>query len=111
MTKLYTYVLGPIDFWEGWMAPETLGASPYRDLAAWGPDDVMARLSVAKDAATAAGWEGDGQFHLSMLPMQDVQCEVVVAIKQNNNGTTFIMSPFEMPWLGQPYQPQRKDRW
>jgi hypothetical protein len=113
MTKLHVYVLGPIDFWEGWIAPETLGASGNFEVSAWHPDDVLARLDEAKKAASAAGWEGDGDFHLSMLPMRDShQCEALVAIKQGNNGTTFIITPFEMPWLGEPHATtQPKSRW
>jgi hypothetical protein len=29
----------------------------------------------------------------------DGDCELVFAVKQSNNGTTFIVSPFPLPWL------------
>lgn len=112
MTELYTYVMGPIDSWEGWMSPDELASSPYREVSAWGPDDVRERLIAAEGAARTAGWEGDGSARFSMLPQDNVTCEVVVAIKQGNNGTTFIMTPFEMPWLGKPFASARiKSRW
>lgn len=104
--ELKVYVMGPIDYWEGWNSPNELASSMYREASAWGPDDVRDRLFAAEDAARAAGWEGDGKAHFSMLPIDDVSCEIVVAIKQANNGTTFIVTPFEMPWLGKPYSPR-----
>ena len=100
MTKLYTYALGPIDFWEGWSSADEMMSAPYHDVSHWGPDNVRKRVWAAEDAARAAGWEGDGQPRISMIPTDDVVCEIIVAIKQSNNGTTFIVSPVEMPWLG-----------
>jgi hypothetical protein len=51
----------------------------------------------------AAGWEGDireGHFFagLPVRPGEDPG-EVIVGLKQDNNGTTFIWSPFELSWL------------
>ena len=104
MIKLYTYALGPIDYWEGWWSSvEDMMTAPYHDVAYWGPDTVRERVWAAEDAARAAGWEGDGKARVTVIPMQDVVCEIVIAIKQANNGTTFIVSPVEMPWLGKPY--------
>ena len=111
MTKLFTYVMGPIDCWEGWNSDNDIASAPYRDVAYWGPDTVREQLLAAEEAARSAGWEGDGNPRITMLPIDETHCEIVIALKQGNNGTTFIITPFEMPWLGQPYGSVRKGRW
>lgn len=108
MIKLYTYAIGPIDFWEGWSSVDEMMSAPYHDVAHWGPDTVRERFWAAQEAARQAGWEGDGKARVTVIPMQDVVCEIVIAIKQSNNGTTFIVSPVEMPWLGEPYGANRR---
>jgi hypothetical protein len=58
-------------------------------------------LENAKEQFRRAGWEGDvrmGPFFAG-LPTNDETGEVMVGLKQNNNGTTFIWSPFELTWL------------
>jgi hypothetical protein len=53
--------------------------------------------------ALEAGWEGDirhgsGPF-VCPLPDGDCGSEYLIAWKQDNNGSTFIASPFCLPWL------------
>jgi hypothetical protein len=36
-----------------------------------------------------------------MPPDQGEEFTVAVALKQDNNGCTFVWSPYEMPWLSE----------
>lgn len=100
--RLYVYVLGPIDCWEGWSSHNEMASAANFAVAYWRPDDVKDRFWQAHDTALAAGWEGDGEPKLTVIPIRDYFCELVFAFKQKNNGSTFIVSPVEMPWLGKP---------
>jgi hypothetical protein len=47
------------------------------------------------------GWEGyirEGPYR-APLPCGDPSCKYMVAWRQDNNGDTFIASPFHLPWL------------
>ena len=46
-------------------------------------------------------WEGDGDVYISGLPCDsgDSFPLILVIIKQSNNGTTFLYSPVELPYL------------
>lgn len=60
-------------------------------------------LDRAKAAARSAGWEGDFREtpRVIWLPNPpDVSFAPAFAWKQDNNGTVWIVSPFELPWLG-----------
>ena len=103
----YVYVLGPIDWWRAWTSLDTPPVEHYRDEN----DRVRERhhRQALLEHATArfrdAGWDGDvrlGPFFAG-LPTHDVTGEVMVGLKQDNNGTTFIWSPNELPWVGSPH--------
>lgn len=97
---MYVYAGCPIDFWSGWM-PE---AEYLAALAANEEDQATyyMRLGAAQVLAKRLGWEGDmrqGPF-VSGLPAPDSPySEFLIGWKQSNNGTTFIASPYELPWL------------
>ena len=55
---------------------------------------------AVKAVAEMTLWEGDGTWSLSAIP--DVERAIMwmmFLIKQQNNGTTFIASMVELPWL------------
>ena len=104
--RLYVYTPPPIDYWTGWVTVtkamsgghgQDLEDEPYAD------DELSANLGKAKELAAGCGWEGDGTWRIAGLPPEDVAGPLyVLAVKQSNNGTTFIITPRELPWL-QPY--------
>ncbi|NSW84277.1 MAG: hypothetical protein HPY90_13585 [Syntrophothermus sp.] len=92
--ELHIYVLGPIDTWRGF-TPLT----HWR----WGEEtaNVVLRALVA---AVRAGFDGNlrpgEEIYLSGLPCGDDESNhVVVGLKQDNNGTVFLVSPVDLPYL------------
>lgn len=63
-------------------------------------EDFMARWESAKSAARSAGWDGDFRQEpvVFWLP-GDTEFVYGFVIKQDNNGTTYIVSPIELPHL------------
>lgn len=104
---MFVYCVLPIDFWSGWQKPsdvfklnDGLHDEARHDAAEWRP-----MWEKAKTLASDVGWEGDirageGPF-VSVLPSGDggAMPPVVIAWKQDNNGTTFVASPIRLPWL------------
>jgi hypothetical protein len=82
----------------------TFLASPYEDNGPCSdPSEVVSRFQHATRLATRIGWEGDfrnGPF-ISAMPAEhgNGYSEFLIAWKQDNNGTTFIASPFPLLWL------------
>lgn len=56
----------------------------------------------AQRLASAAGWEGvvRGDVRVFWLPAEN-EFQYAFVWKQGNNGTTFVVSPFELPHLNQ----------
>lgn len=104
MAKLFVYALSPIDFWPGWMKEADYLASVknYDDLVGDSfVDDYTILRREALDEAKRVGWEGDireGPF-VSGLPSDLGEIRVMMAWKQDNNGTTWIASPVELAHL------------
>jgi hypothetical protein len=114
MSPIYLYELDPIDWWMGWLTEEQYqeqfdeAASQYG--GGWYPNPYPALRERALELARKIGWEGDfreGPF-VASLPVDDgsCACPVMMAWKQDNNGQTFIASPFPLPWLGSPKLPK-----
>lgn len=63
-------------------------------------EEFSKRWETAKDAAFAAGWEGGFREEPRVVLVPD-ECDFLIGfvIKQDNNGTTYVMSPVEMPHL------------
>ncbi len=95
----YVYVVGPIDYWPAWISIDT---PPVEDYPVGKYAEARhALLEHAKRRFHEAGWEGDirmGPFFAG-LPTSDITGVVMVGLKQDNNGTTFIWSPYALPWL------------
>jgi hypothetical protein len=92
---LYLYALSPIDFWDGWLTLSDLRAHAPGLLEA-----VAHRVNVSTPFLKELLWEGDGDWLCSMLPNPETcASEFLLTIKQENNGSTFVISPFVLPWL------------
>ncbi len=64
---------------------------------------LWSSLKRAYELAREEGWEGDfrGYSHpkVFFVPGTNNTMEFGFVWKQDNNGTTFVVSPYEMPWL------------
>ena len=107
----HTYVIEPVDF--GWDRLQTItdcavaigkdeGANFLSDVDIFGYGLGGFRIAVesAMDAARKAGYDGEPRNPPAVfwLPVQD-SFEPGFVIKQDNNGTTFIVSPVPLPHL------------
>lgn len=99
---IYVYRVDPIDDFHLWMSPDDLLSKFEKEdfRSRWEYDEV---LDMARAGARLIGWEGDmrdGPF-VSVLPPggSGVGSPFLIAWKQNNNGTSFVTSPYALPWL------------
>jgi hypothetical protein len=102
--KRFYYEVGPIDFWDGWTRLNDFLASP-KHSGAWDPsgDRAVNLLAGLISNAVAAGhsiadMSNIRDVYVSGAPMPDGG-SVFLAVKIDNDGTTFISSPVELPWL------------
>lgn len=113
------YERGYIDWWWGWSPVEALHAQPEeQDAEAHNPFELdppwygrrNRHLEAVVEHALAqiradGRWEGDiaqGPYVAGLLPSDEDgygESEVMVALKQSNNGTVFVWSPRALPWL------------
>jgi hypothetical protein len=105
---MFAYQTGPIDVWTGWLTEaQYLDQLAKEEEEGFGSSSSVAKYeelrSQAFDLAKKAGWEGDirqGPF-IAGLPTDSIGADgkIMVAWKQDNNGTTFVVSPIKLPWL------------
>ncbi|RZK42273.1 MAG: hypothetical protein EOO61_05505 [Hymenobacter sp.] len=105
---MYIYEMNPIDIWSGWIRLEDAIAEPGKyDIAGSSTstdekeiiDELREKLDYVKYLlARHTPWEGDGRVYLTSMPTE-VDGFLVFAIKQDNNGTTYLASPIEYPHL------------
>lgn len=66
------------------------------------PDDAKPYVEAARQAFLGAGWEGDGHIGVMWLPPFLDECVgdcwgfYVWHVKQSNNGTSWLASPFSL---------------
>ncbi len=111
--KWHTYEISPIDIgWRSlnsvWDTAQQLGArSALTQAKADGDGEEGTTSSYfleawksAKDAAGEAGWEGDFRNDpcVFWIP-NDTEFSFGFVVKQDNNGTTYVMSPVALPHL------------
>jgi hypothetical protein len=114
--KYFAYCCEPIDWWAGWLSPVEAVAESLKDgwdalpSNAFRNAEILAGeidrlIKVASAFLLQHGWEGDirgpnGTWMVSVVPDAEINSSVLVfAVKQDNNGTTFVVSPYELPWL------------
>lgn len=105
--KYYVYEMPPTD----WFYPFKTLKETLIDIFSCGNDDIYASEMCEKyieDVKNAknefekrTNWEGDGAIFISGLPTDDGGGfpYTLVMIKQSNNGSTFLCSPVELPFL------------
>jgi hypothetical protein len=109
------YVIDAIDWWYGWTPLERVLQQIVHDLinnhrqevpeTPYSIEHITNRWNQASNLARENGWEGDfrndeGGPWFCPLPINDSgNSEYLIAWKQDNNGTTFVVSPYPLPWL------------
>ena len=102
---LYVYECGPIDWWHGWSTIEQAisntdeNVNGFRVFVGKASDDLRELEGTALARFIDKGWEGDGEAMVTAIPTGADTCQLVIAVKQNNNGTTWIASEISLPWL------------
>jgi hypothetical protein len=95
---MFVYELAePLDVFDALTPlPDWIAADP-RERARWA---LQAVLALA-DAAVQLRWDGDMR-HLPSVGAVLVPPESIpyLVVKQDNNGTTFVISAIELPWHG-----------
>jgi len=104
----WVYACSPVDRWAGWMTPEEAVEARRAELGSFAEDgdrEFKQTLDTAMNRIAVHllddfRWEGDGRWLVAVLPDPETcDCTVMFSVKQSNNGTTFIVSPRELPWL------------
>jgi hypothetical protein len=101
---MIVYQTGPIDWWEPWRLLYPTLAKMAKGENADTVIEILKDLGLAFELARKMDWEGDirtgsGGPYITALPNTDGGIQYVLAWKQDNNGTTFIASPVELPWI------------
>jgi hypothetical protein len=98
MSVFFCYRTGPIDHWAGLLSKRDLLGSTWIT----GFQEDLQQLAKVGAALKRLWWEGDiaaGPWFFSM-PDPDCCCmRLGFILKQLNNGSTFIVSPFSIPHL------------
>jgi hypothetical protein len=116
--RYFCYACGPIDWWDGWQSvPEFIAAegdsedpdtAVDKGNAAWHQGVKARRIAevgsllqtLGRQLAEELRWEGDGLWRIASLPEpKNFACVAMLAVKQQNNGLTFICSPYPLGWL------------
>ena len=106
---MFIYQTPPQDFWYGMIPLEKILEEKTDDYETQKIDLIKFLMKAARQTAISKGcdWEGDirgNDIYLFGMPDPD-NCRSIwgIAWKQDNNGTTFICSPVELPWLSGDY--------
>jgi|SRR6516162_9784968 hypothetical protein len=113
--KLYIYCLDPIDDWAGWTSISNMlsnGRGPsdgdelYYESKWQDVIGVVRRWRAAARLAKKIGWEGDFRNEILFPAISPLPTgfsgdggEYLIGWKQDNNGSTFIASPYPLSWL------------
>ncbi len=107
--KYYHYETGPIDaFWGCIPIEEFLNSEEEQGINCTG---IITRLM--RECRKFGAWEGDMNRGVLVfaLPCDSGRLEMEIGFiwKQSNNGTTFIISPRELPWIEEFRVPRTKE--
>lgn len=102
MRAWMVYHVEPIDYWHGWQTVPDVVAK----LAAGDRDELATfttALVSALQAATRGGYDGEPRDeigYVSILPNHEYGGgRWLFAFKADNNGATYIVSPYSLGWL------------
>lgn len=101
----WLYECPPIDWWEGWWSvyhvADCIMDTDYTDWFETRLTTLAAAAGIAEWLiARNTRWEGDGVLRMTALPIPEHgTTEWLFAVKQNNNGDTFLCSPVPLTWL------------
>jgi len=100
----WVYEEAPVDDWTGWHSLQAIEEDQARESRMAGlPPAYWFKATIPQLAAVfrQMGWEGDGNWFLSAVPdpMMGGISPLLVAVKQSNNGTTYVACERELPWL------------
>jgi hypothetical protein len=99
---LSVYCLPPVYWWDGWTPLTSAVGIPEGPLET---SRLLVEMAIkAATLLTRTGWEGDGNWYVSALPTFDDGVQAIrflIAVRQWNNGTTFLCSPEPLLWLAE----------
>lgn len=103
---MFIYMSDPIDYFPGMMSIDEAAEKIREEL---GNDEVFKLFRLAMECAHAVSlakggfWEGDiRERAMYVFALPDPSHNISrygLVWKQDNNGTTFICSPVELPWI------------
>lgn len=100
--KLYVYCLPPIDYWIGWQDVESWLLREDVE-GSYEIPEYTKMFEAGKRLAKEIGWAGDiceGPFITGLPPhWGEHTSDFIIGWKDDDNGTTYIVSPRELPWL------------
>jgi hypothetical protein len=106
--EFWVYATSPVDYWGGWQnlkqwlenGLSTQEDGEFYEGESVSPEALAHNAFIARKLVTSMGWEGDGIWQFSMLPVP-ATCDSLplLAVKQSNNGTCFFCSPVRLPHL------------
>ena len=111
---MFRYVLSPIDRFLGCISlaqyldqiryeQEHYGQMMTKEQCEKEISAVVERLACEMGKLYRSGWEGDVRdgtgIYVFAVPGEESDTEVGFVFKQDNNGTTFVISPVELPHL------------
>ena len=111
----YVYECPPIDWWQGWLKiPIDIEGRPYLPTALvewltyedsvldWGIQSGIDTI-YKNQLFESAGYDGEPRgkyWHMAPVPNpKDCDTAYIFSVKADNNGTTYVASPFEMPHM------------
>ena len=99
--KWHVYGCSPIDFrWEFLSTVSETSSVMHRADSPDSSDEFLARWEEAQAEAKRSGWEGDFRHEACVFWLPNVyEFWYGFVFKQDNNGTTFVVSPVRLPWL------------
>ena len=119
----HVYECPPMDFFSGWLSMkdyiedkcrEDFGSEDGEKRRAEIKEEVLAEYREIQDQLRRHSlWEGDiiSGPYVAALPEGEYWCRVMWMLKQSNNGSTFIVSPFDLAWMRGYERLEKRDKY
>jgi hypothetical protein len=105
--KWFVYNPEPIDFWDGWNTFAGVVGQLSHDDDRSSVESFAHEYASALRAAFEAGYDGKPRAeigYVSVLPRATHEpygaARWYFAFKADNNGDTYVVSPYALPWMG-----------